>query len=528
MESENYRGRPELASLLFPPSAGGIGQALETNDPLSADSLHDLGLESLDAQLAKLLVPRLKRVFATPLPGIDAVGYRQEVFADLANPQVHEAAQRFLDGMKRVRTLRGRREDASYAQTFDIWDVHAGASYIKTIDELDQDLGDCLNTGDLTSRALVALRCYVTDYAESPEFCRLRDDTRRAEHVLDQLQYALWVRDNGVVVGYPGHEPDLERHVVDLFARFRDDSSQEPSELRRPLAGGVDHVQAAILSLVKRLNPGTFEQAGAVAAEVRNAVPDPELVTAAEELTFYLSIDALLAPARRAGMPLCLPDVTVAPGLEAHASWDVALGLSLAVNGRVPVTNDLELGGDERILVISGPNQGGKTTTARTFGQLHHLAAVGCPVPGSRVRIMLTDKVLTVFERQETAADFNGRLGGELQRWHQTLDAATPHSAVVINEIFSSAPLADARVLGRTLIDQIVALGAPAVVVTFLDELSRVGPRTVSMVSTVDAEDPTRRTLKVIRRAADGRAYAMSLARRYGISSRQIAERIAS
>ena len=84
--------------------------------------------------------------------------------------------------------------------------------------------------------------------------------------------------------------------------------------------------------------------------------------------------------------------------------------------------------------------------------------------------------------------------------------------------MFASTALEDAQFLGEQVLERLLAAGVPTVLVTFVDELSRLGPAVVSMVSLVDPDDPTVRTLKVVRRAADGRAYADALAARYGLS----------
>ena len=165
------------------------------------------------------------------------------------------------------------------------------------------------------------------------------------------------------------------------------------------------------------------------------------------------------------------------------------------------VTNDLRLSGTERILVITGPNNGGKTTMARTVGQLHHLAALGCPVPGRDVRLFLPDAIYSHFERREDPAAMAGKLQEELQRFADDFArAATASSLIVMNEMFSSTTVQDALYLSRAMLQRISDLGALGVCVTFLDELTTFDETTVSMVSSVDPDDPATRTYKVIRR----------------------------
>jgi DNA mismatch repair protein MutS len=288
----------------------------------------------------------------------------------------------------------------------------------------------------------------------------------------------------------------------------------------------MDHVEAQIAQFVARLYPEAFRALDELCARHRSFL-DPCLAIFDREVQFCLAYLEHSERLARCGVTFCYPTVSAdSKETFAEAAFDIALAAKLASESSSVVRNNLVLSGPERILVVTGPNQGGKTTFARMFGQLHYLAGLGVPVPGQAARLYLPDRVFTHFEKQEDIATLRGKLDDELVRMRNILEQATAESVIVINEIFSSTTLADAVQLGETVLKQIVELGCLAVCVTFVDELTTIGDATVSMVATVPADDPSQRTFKIVRNPADGRAYAWALADKYGLTQERLKARL--
>jgi DNA mismatch repair ATPase MutS len=483
----------------------------------------DLNLDQVrDAMLAGREPYDLKPLFHTRLRDPAAVGYRHDVFRDLASSATRSPIEAFAKRMRSMRHLLVRRKKAHYK-------LHQQRLLLEAIDaycEAVLALNDELASAKLRSRGLTGLLQHLREYVKSEGFVSLLRETQGLLEALGEVRYSLHIKDARVQVGKYEGEPDYSATVAEIFAKFKEGTA-EPRIATLTDWPEMNHVEAQVVDLVARLHPDVFAPLADYADRHRRFVDDT-IGRFDREVQFCLAWLEYVAPLQEAGLEFCFPEVSArTTEVSAERAFDLALAAKLVPDGSEVVCNDFRLSDRERIAVVTGPNQGGKTTFARMFGQLHHLASLGLPVPGARARLSLPDRLFTHFEREEDLATLRGKLEDELIRIREILAEATNESVLVMNESFASTTVADALFLGTELIGQISDVGALCVYVTFVDELSTLGESTVSMVATVAPDNPAERTFKVVRQAADGRAYAAAIAHKYGLEYESLRERVA-
>jgi hypothetical protein len=510
---------PEFASILFIET-----MPLEQLDDAEQPACFgDLNIDQLvEAVCADHRRAHLQPYFWTQLASIDAVTYRQDTLRGVEQAQVRAAFVRFVQAHDRVRQHLSLMGEVRFLLQRQRCVLDAARVYRDAVTTLAASLGEL----DLSALSLRGLAAYITTYAASARFQRLGADVDRTQDAMDSVEYVLSINGSRIRVGRDNRAPDLGEEVAELFARFRDRGRPgDPVAYRGD--HGFGHIDAQVLDKVADLFPAEFELLAAF-AEQHEHFSDDTVLRFAREAEFIIAVLDFKDRLAARDLPMCYPRVGNDPALDAVDCYDAALAAKMLSRKKPQslVLNSMQLSGEERMLVVTGPNQGGKTTLARTFGQLHYLAAIGVPVPAACAAVQLCDSVFTQFERQEDPAAGRGKLQDDLLRMHDILETSTPRSVVVLNEVFSSTSTDDAVALAGRMIEQLLDRGGLGLVVTFLDELASHDQRIASMVANVDPDDPAIRTFHLTRRPADGRAYADAIARKYRLTTEDIKERV--
>ena len=189
------------------------------------------------------------------------------------------------------------------------------------------------------------------------------------------------------------------------------------------------------------------------------------------EVGFYVACLNLSERLAKEGEPTCLPETVRSGelGLSAAGLYDVCL--TLTMDDAHAVGNDITADG-KSLVMITGANQGGKSTFLRSLGLAQLMAQSGMFAGAQALRLTVYDGVFTHYKREEDEAMESGKLDEELARMSEIADRITPNCLLLCNESFASTNEREGSEIARQVIGAMLAEHVSVVVVTHMYDLA--------------------------------------------------------
>ncbi len=472
-------------------------------------------------------------------PDPRTIAYRQDILEDLLH---HPALSRQLrDLLPEIADLSSRntkwKGDSAMMAVLDR--LSELESFVQCVDRLRSILE---SAPSLRAQGLVLLRDAVTTLAEDPEVVSLRAE-------LPSL-HELVAETTSVTIGLnlgAGLQP--ESATITSLNRYQFKGPR--SLLGRLLPGSsggkfgqtpLREVGPVNLRRGSQLFKDLQDLLESASAPLAQALEQYQNVSVAPlsalvgGLAFFTGACALAERLSATNTAFCTP--TIAPGedrlFQVRDMTNLALRLQLLDNGAAPVvTNDADFDLQSRVLILTGPNRGGKTTYCRALGQTQVMFQVGLFVGCRSAHLSPVDGIWTHFPLPEADQPGAGRLDEEVQRLRRIFDEASASSLILLNEPLTSTSERGALAIAADLVRALQLLGARVLLVTHLHDLARmipelnangpVGSGVRSLVAEASGNgDLVRGTFRIIPGLPVGRSFATEIARQHGLTFDQL------
>ena len=379
------------------------------------------------------------------------------------------------------------------------------------------------STGDFRSLA-AAIRRAIQPSGEirddaSPELRRLRTGIGRTRETIQTTLEGI-LRARGEPPGEDYVTQRNDRYVIPVRA----------SERRG--VQGVVHAASATgqtvflepletIELNNRLVQLAEEEAAEIARILeeltgRVAAERPALSQAADTIGEF---DSLFARARFArDFDACMPVFTAETAIALDAARHPVLESGLRRQGRAVVPLTLALGASETVLVISGPNTGGKTVALKTVGLAVLAAQSGIPVAAQSARLGIFDRVLAdIGDEQSIAADLS-TFSAHILNLKSMLGALTERSLVLVDEMGTGTAPEDGAALAVALLDEFRARRCLVLATTHHDRLKTYASTTPGVLNAaVEFDEERLAPTYRLRVGVPGGSSGIAIARRLGL-----------
>lgn len=188
------------------------------------------------------------------------------------------------------------------------------------------------------------------------------------------------------------------------------------------------------------------------------------------ELAFYVGCLNLYNQLQQTNLPTCIPEIAAAGEScrEFKGLYDISLTLML----KKPVIGNSLLADNQSLFIITGANQGGKTTFLRSIGQSQLMMQCGMFVPADSLKAHISNGIYTHFIKEEDAQMKSGKLDEELERMSRIADHIKKGALMLFNESFSSTNEREGSEISRQIVSALKDHGIEVFYVTHLFEFA--------------------------------------------------------
>jgi DNA mismatch repair protein MutS2 len=316
-------------------------------------------------------------------------------------------------------------------------------------------------------------------------FEQTKSGLSRARSLAQQITESKGYKDLCDLLDYEGHLA-----TVDLRVRLGNDGQLRNFEIIRAEENATNPFYVSPLrrlaGRIKMLFSGYRFRKAELIGRLVNQVFDQvqEAVIALFQLglqfEFYLAALSLRDRARAAGLCMCLPTLLDRAASDSgHAEFSQLFNPLLLLEGRPPVPCDLQIRRGA-LVVITGPNSGGKTRLLEAVGLSQLLAQAGMFVPAKEACLTFRDGLFVSLIQETTADQAEGRLGTELLRIRRMFEKLDFNSLVILDELCSGTNPSEGEGIFELVVGLLAELEPQAFITThfleFAERLARERP----------------------------------------------------
>lgn len=519
----------QYVSLLFPERCN----QFEVIQPVFFGDLQLEGI--LNAIAAKYMDFDIKKYFYTLPHNAETVYFRQNVYKDM------EKNAFLITGLKRYTNLIAEAEK-SYKYSLQVDDTIKKGSYLlltcrRYLMALEL-LNELLEKADISSDGFNGLKHALEEKFENLEFISFSENVTDAFSCMEKLQLTLLIKNHEISVledeldENPANElgqqlkkllclmdvPGIEKNKFDMEITHLFPAPLETSPLENTVIDILHRSHPEVFTVLKEFASCDFSMEQDIFANIKN------------EIIFYISFLEFEKQLNQVGYELAFPQISNDCGMEIEGVYDVALAWNNRFSDYKIVSNNISYLNGKKFLVITGPNQGGKTTCARAVGQSVYFMLMGLKAPCRYMTARYFECIMTHFEVEESVETGAGKLKEELMRLKPMMQICSDHSFVILNELFTTATTYDARIMAQKVMEHFIKHNCLGVYVTHIQELADEDnvKGVQSLVAQVDELDSSIRTYKIIPMTAKGKGYSDSIVKKYELDYESVSKRISA